>query len=100
MTAAHCTADFQDGYAIDVYTGAQANPVSVGGGTKNQVDRYVQHPGYDSQTMDNDISLLHLSAPLSWKSSVSEKRVNEIEEVLFYNFMLCIRFPQRVCPSA
>jgi secreted trypsin-like serine protease len=63
--------DFQTGMKINVYTEAQANPITVGGGVTNTVDRYVQHPQFNRDTLNNDISLLHLSTPLQFKSNVS-----------------------------
>jgi hypothetical protein len=63
--------DFKTGYKINVYTGAQANPVTVGGGTTVVVDRYVQHPSFNRNTLANDITLLHLPTPLTFKSTVS-----------------------------
>ena len=62
--------NFQTGQAIDVYTEAQANPVTVGDGVQNTVDRFVQHPGFSRQTFDNDITLLHLATPLTFKATV------------------------------
>jgi len=71
MTAAHCTMDMKAGYKIAIWTGAQSNPLTVGGGTRVNVDRHVQHPSFDRNTMNNDITLLHLATPVVYKSSVS-----------------------------
>jgi len=72
MTAAHCTSGATPASnTISVFTGAQANPVSVGSGTQYNVDRWTQHPGYNSQTMDNDITLLHISKPIVMANNVS-----------------------------
>ena len=62
--------DFKTGYKINVYVGAQANPVTVGGGTTIEADRYVQHPSFSRTTLDNDMTLVHLKTPLTFKSSV------------------------------
>jgi secreted trypsin-like serine protease len=71
MTAAHCTMDMKTGYKISVFVGAQANPLTVGGGTRLTTDKYVQHPAFDRNTMNNDITLVHLTTPLTFKSNVS-----------------------------
>ena len=63
--------DFKTGYKINVYVGAQTNPVTVGGGTAVEADRYVQHPSFNRNTLDNDMTLLHLKTPLTFKSNVS-----------------------------
>jgi secreted trypsin-like serine protease len=72
MTAAHCT----DGATpannrITIWTGAQANPISVGSGTSYKIDRWVQHPQYSSTTMNNDITLLHVERPMTFAPNVS-----------------------------
>src|ERR1700761_5230798 len=97
MTAAHCTMDFKSGMKINVYTEAQDNPVSVGGGVTNTVDRYVQHPSFNRNTMDNDITLLHLSTPLTFKSNVCSKltHCNRRDE----NSISIQRFRQHVSPG-
>lgn len=62
--------DFQRGDAVAVYTEAQENPITVGDGVENTVDRFIQHPAFSRQTFDNDIVLLHLQEPLTFKSTV------------------------------
>jgi len=70
--SAHCTMNFNVSInAINVYTEAQSNPVTVGGGVENVVDRFIQHPGFSRQSFDNDITLLHLSQPLVYSAKVT-----------------------------
>jgi len=59
LTAAHCTADYSrsDGWSPAIYF----NDLSTLGQGVYGVDRYVQNPNYNSDTLENDVSLLHLN---------------------------------------
>jgi len=65
--------DFQPGYKINIYYNSTGNPVTTPGGAGATLivsDRYVQHPLYDRQTLDNDITLIHLSKPITFGKNV------------------------------
>ncbi|RZC38769.1 uncharacterized protein BDFB_007927, partial [Asbolus verrucosus] len=67
VTAAHCT----DGLtATDLLVRAGSTMADQGGQVK-KVDKINQHPQFDSDTYDYDISLLHLSEPLNFGISVA-----------------------------
>jgi trypsin len=71
VTAAHCTMDFQPGYKINVYYNTTSNPVTTGSQSAMIVsDRYVQNPTYNRNTLDNDISLIHLPTPIPYGLNV------------------------------
>lgn len=68
MSAAHC---------FDGYTGSDKISVFVGyidyysiSGQWNAADSYVQHPSYNSDTLVNDIALVHLLFPLKFSPSM------------------------------
>jgi len=72
MTAAHCTNAVPAGAKLTVVSGDyDYSTATETQAVARDVDRYVQHPAYDSKTQDNDISLLHLSTPLTWSKTVS-----------------------------
>ena len=60
LTAAHCTANFRN---YDVIVG-EHRVTSSEDGTRHSVCRFVDHPSYNSQTFDNDFSILHLDQPV------------------------------------
>ena len=60
LTAAHCTSDNRN---YDVIVG-EHRITSTEDGTRHSVCRYADHPSYNSQTIDNDFSILHLDQPI------------------------------------
>jgi secreted trypsin-like serine protease len=71
VTAAHCTMNFQAGNAINIYYDTIANPVTTGSQSKMiKSDYYRQHPAFNSNTLDNDITLVHLPTPIQYSSTV------------------------------
>lgn len=61
LTAAHCTEWYSDeGPDIDAVLGR--HNLTTSEGERIEVDRIIRHPGYDPETFDSDIALLHLSA--------------------------------------
>ena len=60
LTAAHCTSDNRN---YDVIVG-EHRITSTEDGTRHSVCRYADHPSYNSQTIDNDFSILHLDQPV------------------------------------
>ena len=60
LTAAHCTSNWRK---YDVIVG-EHNITSLEDGTRHSVCRFVDHPSYDSNTFENDFSILHLNQPV------------------------------------
>ena len=60
LTAAHCTSNWQK---YDVIVG-EHNITSLEDGTRHSVCRFVDHPSYDSDTFENDFSILRLNKPV------------------------------------
>lgn len=68
VTAAHCTDGYQNSPgSLYVRYGSLKH---ASGGTRVQLSRVVQHPNYDSWTIDNDISLLQVGSPISLGSAL------------------------------
>ena len=68
ITAAQCTEDMTADeitirYGFNSFTKDPVMTVAV--------DRIVDHPGYDPVTIDNDLSLLHLSTPITGQNVIS-----------------------------
>lgn len=61
LTAAHCTEWFLE-YPLYVRAGSTN---SRQGGQTIRVAHLVDHPAYDDETLNNDISILHLAGPLN-----------------------------------
>jgi transmembrane serine protease 9 len=72
MTAAHCTMDMQATDKITIFYNTTANPVTGPAPTAISVtaDRYVQHPAFDRNTLDNDMTLVHLPTPIRFGRNV------------------------------
>jgi len=76
MTAAHCTAAVRPlpaGDTLYVVVGDHDRTASNTASNRQQiaVTTVVDHPGYDDQTMDNDMSLLKLASPLTMTATIS-----------------------------
>ena len=72
LTAAHCTEDLDKKYPLlvnigdhDLRTTSEANNQVI------EIDRIIDHAGYNSKTTDNDMTLLHLKRPVVYSQSVS-----------------------------
>jgi hypothetical protein len=63
LTAAHC-AELAPASQIYVWTGI-SNRASMFAGNATRVDRVIIHPGWNSDTDQNDIALLRLSSPVT-----------------------------------
>ena len=68
LTAAHCTED-EIATGFSVLLGEH----NIADGKSNRVDvaEIINHPNYDSQTLDNDFSILRLSNPVTFTNAVS-----------------------------
>ncbi len=62
LTAAHCT---ENKTAADIHVVLGRHKLSSATGERIAVDQIVNHPDYESNTLDADIALLHLEAPAS-----------------------------------
>ena len=60
LTAAHCTTR---GGSYDVIVG-EHRVTSSEDGTRHSVCRHVDHPSYNTNTLDSDFSILHLDEPV------------------------------------
>jgi len=60
LTAAHCTTR---GGSYDVIVG-EHRVTSSEDGTRHSVCRHVDHPSYNTNTLDSDFSILHLDQPV------------------------------------
>ena len=60
LTAAHCTSN---GGNYDVIVGEHRITASSDG-TRHSVCRFVDHPSYNSNSLSNDFSILHLDTPV------------------------------------
>ncbi|KAI4879153.1 hypothetical protein NFI96_021650, partial [Prochilodus magdalenae] len=65
VTAAHCVHDAPRPHQWKVYAGHLG-----GGGTGQEVNEIISHPGYHPRTQDKDIALMKLKEPLSLSSSI------------------------------
>lgn len=68
LTAAHC-AELAPASEMYVWTGI-SNQSSMFTNVATRVDRVIIHPGWDSDTDQNDIALLRLSSPVSGGSPI------------------------------
>ncbi|KAL3460902.1 trypsin-like cysteine/serine peptidase domain-containing protein [Aspergillus heterothallicus] len=66
VTAGHCT-DGASASSLSIRAGSSS---SSGGGTVVRVSSIAQHPDYDAQTTDNDISILTLAQDLTFSSAI------------------------------
>lgn len=64
VTAAHCTSS-SDPTQYRIRLGEHDRSINEGTEYDATVRRVIRHPGYNSQTIDNDVSVLELSQPLN-----------------------------------
>jgi secreted trypsin-like serine protease len=62
LTAAHCT---ENKTAADIHVVVGRHELSSAAGERIAVDQIINHPNYDTRTLDVDIALLHLETPSS-----------------------------------
>ncbi|XP_059405740.1 transmembrane protease serine 9-like, partial [Carassius carassius] len=65
LTAAHCF-DNTSPSGLTVYLGRQTQVGTNPNEVSSSVSEIIKHPGYISRTHDNDITLLHLSSPVTF----------------------------------
>ncbi|XP_062393536.1 acrosin-like [Sardina pilchardus] len=65
LSAAHCFNSISAG-DLEVYLGRQNQEGSNPNEVKRTVSQIITHPSFNSFTFDNDIALLHLSAPVTF----------------------------------
>ncbi|XP_026102150.1 transmembrane protease serine 9-like isoform X2 [Carassius auratus] len=65
LTAAHCF-DNTSPSGLTVYLGRQTQEGTNANEVSRSVSEIIKHPGYISSTHDNDITLLHLSSPVTF----------------------------------
>lgn len=68
-TAAHCTSG-RSASSIEVVIEEHDHSTTSEGGRAVRVSRVIVHGGYNSRTLNNDISLLRLSSPLNFNQRV------------------------------
>ncbi|MFN8465639.1 MAG: trypsin-like serine protease [Caldilineaceae bacterium] len=75
LTAAHCVFDKSDVLMqpglVQIVAGEYNLASSDGTEQERGVTQVIPHPGYDAASQDNDLALLHLSAPVTLGPSVS-----------------------------
>ena len=81
LTAAHCLSD-EDGNLNPVYTN---DSVGVGAYNLNDmteysIKRYIIHPDYDSDTVDNDIALVELNDKITSITPITYDTTHSLEE--------------------
>ncbi|XP_041812277.1 transmembrane protease serine 9 [Chelmon rostratus] len=69
LTAAHCLSSTST-VGLLVYLGRQSQQGTNANEVSRTVTRIINHPGYDSETVDNDISLLKLSSPVTFNNYI------------------------------
>ncbi len=69
LTAAHCTAG-KNPSSIDIIVGEHDWTTKNDGQKKYDVAEIKDHQSYNSQTINNDFSLIRLSEPLTWSDQV------------------------------
>ncbi|KAA0705512.1 Prostasin [Triplophysa tibetana] len=69
LTAAHCV-DRKNASNVIVYLGRQTQSGPNPNEVNRAVSRIINHPSYISSTHDNDISLLHLSSPVTFTNYI------------------------------
>nr|ABZ04010.1 serine protease 2 [Costelytra zealandica] len=67
VTAAHCT----DGVGASSFGVRSGSSIRNAGGTVSGLSGLYQHPNYDADSADSDISVLQLSAPLTLSDSAA-----------------------------
>jgi hypothetical protein len=65
LTAAHCLTAARMQPDFDLRVRLRSADLARGGGCLYRVDRRIRHPRYNSQTLRNDIALLHFRLPRS-----------------------------------
>ena len=79
ITAAHCTKNSSGGaiLASDMFVKVGAdNPSNANEGKTYSVSQVIVHPGFDSQTLLNDIALLRLKDSINFPNATPIKLVN------------------------
>uniref|UniRef100_A0A3Q3XJ31 Peptidase S1 domain-containing protein n=1 Tax=Mola mola TaxID=94237 RepID=A0A3Q3XJ31_MOLML len=69
LSAAHCFQSISPSI-LDVYLGRQSQEGSNPNEVSRKVSQIINHPDYDSRTIDNDIALLKLSSPVSFTNYI------------------------------
>jgi secreted trypsin-like serine protease len=75
VTAAHCFDDMQVARTVVEYGSHE-----IGKGTRTGVDAVKVHPRYDSKTLDYDVAVVRLSAPVSGKVDFVELGTDEVTD--------------------
>ncbi len=70
LTASHCLEDFDDPGQFKVRAGF--TDMSSAEGTVYNVAEMIMHHSYDSESLDNDIALVHLSSPLDFDNPYTQ----------------------------
>jgi len=65
LTAAHCISNYNGGAVKDLPTNLSGTYSLVIGGIQVQTDAVYPHPNYDTDTINNDIGLIHLRHPIT-----------------------------------
>ena len=66
LTAAHCLSDENGNlYPVDTDDSVGVNAYNLNDMTEYSVKRYIIHPNYDSDTIDNDIALIELDTNIT-----------------------------------
>ena len=71
LTAAHCT----DGVPVSKMSVRAGSSVHAANGRTRAVVRVIQHPRYDADTTDFDVSVLRLSSGLPYSAEIQPARV-------------------------
>ena len=82
LTAAHCV--FKDGKLnrnIRVHMGSTSSS-NMSEGIIRDCNEVIVYPGYNKESLDNDIALLHLSSPIEFGNAIKKIQLNESEDVL------------------
>ena len=78
VTAAHCTKDSNGNpipaSSMDIRVGASSNPTN--NGEKYYVSSVIAHPGFNSQTLVDDIALLKIAGPINFTNATPIKLVS------------------------
>nr|XP_054592634.1 serine protease 27 isoform X1 [Nothobranchius furzeri] len=70
LTAAHCFPSTSTANLI-VYLGRHTQKIQNPNEVSSTVSQIIKHPNYDSQTNDNDITLLQLSSPVTFTNYIT-----------------------------
>nr|XP_027219510.1 serine proteinase stubble-like [Penaeus vannamei] len=71
LTAAHCFYDLSNNKATSVDIIYGTIDINGGAGTTVTASRFIDHPGYDSNTNANDIALVELPQPLNYATDAN-----------------------------